>query len=355
MCYFPIKILNKRFIPTRKNGYNPPECPDERLRYITAECGHCFECRKKKRNMWRIRMKEQKKDTPTGVFFTGTIKPERYKKIKNKYNIKNDNDIATKAVRLFLERIRKETGKSIKHWIVTEKGHTNTRRIHIHGLFFDTIGIGKYNLERLLKRNWIDGYSYNGYSTSEKCINYISKYMTKKDEVNPEFIGKVLASPGLGAGYTERNKRYHTFHGENTHEEYINYNGVAETLPRYYKEKLWTEEQRQELWIIKENKGIKWIGKQKFNTLSEEGRQWYENVLEEHNKTGAATHKDDIEEILIKKLLNQREKRKERAKKYLKVYGHFLRQRINSDKKFTKDIEQFQRFMESEEYTYLRV
>lgn len=355
MCYFPIKIPNKRFMPTRKNGYYPPECPDERLKYITAECGHCFECRKKKRNMWRVRMKEQKKDTPTGVFFTGTIKPERYEKIKNKYNIKNDNDIATKVVRLFLERIRKETGKSIKHWIVTEKGHTNTRRIHIHGLFFDTIGIGKYNLERLLKRNWIDGYSYNGYSTSEKCINYISKYMTKKDEINPEFIGKVLASPGLGAGYTERNKRYHKFHGEDTHEEYVNYNGATETLPRYYKEKLWTEEQRQELWIIKENKGIKWIGKQKFNTLSEEGRQWYETVLEEHNKTGAATHNDNIEEILIKKLLNQRGKRKERAEKYFKVYGHFLKQRINSDQKFAKDIDQFKRFMESEEYTYLRV
>lgn len=39
MCYFPIKILNKRFLPTKKNNYNPPTCTDERLRYITAECG----------------------------------------------------------------------------------------------------------------------------------------------------------------------------------------------------------------------------------------------------------------------------------------------------------------------------
>lgn len=355
MCYFPIKILNKRFIPTRKNGYNPPECPDERLRYITAECGHCFECRKKKRNMWRIRMKEQKKDTPIGVFFTGTVSPARYEEIKNKYNLKDDNDIATKIIRLFLERIRKETGKSIKHWIVTEKGHTNTRRIHIHGLFFDTLNIGKYNLERLLKRNWIDGYSYNGYSTSEKCINYISKYMTKRDDINPEFIGKVLASPGLGAGYTKRAKQYHTYHGEHTHEEYINYNGTKETLPRYYKEKLWTEEQRQELWIIKENKGVKWIGKQKFNTNSQEERESYESILDQHNREGAAIHNDNIEEILIKKLLKNREKRREKIKKYFKVYGHFLRQRINSDQKIAKDIELFKKYMQSEEYTYLRV
>ena len=29
--------------------------------------------------------------------------------------------IATKAIRLTLERIRKKTGKSIKHWFITEK------------------------------------------------------------------------------------------------------------------------------------------------------------------------------------------------------------------------------------------
>lgn len=354
MCYFPIKVLNKRFVPTKKNGYNPPECPDERLRYITAECGHCFECRKKKRNMWRIRMKEQKKDTPTGVFFTGTMSPKRYDEIKKRYNIEDDNEIATKALRLFLERIRKETRKSIKHWVVTEKGHRNTRRIHIHGLFFDTIGIGKYKLERLLKRNWIDGYSYNGYSTSEKCINYISKYMTKRDEANPEFVGKVLASPGLGMGYTERNKRYHTYKGKDTNEKYVNYNGTTETLPRYYKEKLWTEEERQNLWIIKETNGIKWIGKQKFDTRSEEGERWYKECLEEHNRTGAATHRDDIVEILIKKLLNRRKDRRERTKKYFKAYGHFLRERINSDQKFAKDIELFKAYMKSEEYEILR-
>ena len=50
MCYFPIKIKNKRLVPTKKNGYEPPVCTDERFRYIEVECGYCFECRKKKRN-----------------------------------------------------------------------------------------------------------------------------------------------------------------------------------------------------------------------------------------------------------------------------------------------------------------
>ena len=48
MCYFTKKVLNKRFLPNRKNGWRPPVCTDERFRYVEVECGHCFECRKKK-------------------------------------------------------------------------------------------------------------------------------------------------------------------------------------------------------------------------------------------------------------------------------------------------------------------
>ena len=40
MCYFPTRIKNKRFVPTKKNGYEPPVCTDERLRYIEVECGY---------------------------------------------------------------------------------------------------------------------------------------------------------------------------------------------------------------------------------------------------------------------------------------------------------------------------
>ena len=48
MCYFTKRVLNKRFLPNRKNGWNPPVCTDERFRYVEVECGHCFECRKKR-------------------------------------------------------------------------------------------------------------------------------------------------------------------------------------------------------------------------------------------------------------------------------------------------------------------
>ena len=99
------------------------------------------------------------KETPQAIFFTGTVSPQRYECICKKYGFKNDgsqdNEIITKIHRLFLERIRKETGKSVKHWCVTEKGHTNTRRIHLHGLFYAREGQTKWQLTKLLYEAWI--------------------------------------------------------------------------------------------------------------------------------------------------------------------------------------------------------
>ena len=235
MCYFPIKIKNKRLVPTKKNGYEPPVCTDERLRYIEVECGYCFECRKKKRNAWRMRNFEQLRETPTAIFFTGTVSPERYDYIKEKYNLKTDNEIITKIHRLFLERIRKETGKSMKHWCVTEKGHTNTRRIHLHGLYYAREGQTKWQLTKLLYENWIDGYKYYGRYVNEGTINYVSKYMTKKDEDNPDYTSIVLCIKGLGANYAKKNQLKHEWNKEETIVTYKAYNGQNLPLPRYYK------------------------------------------------------------------------------------------------------------------------
>ena len=75
---------------------------------------------------------------------------------------------------------------------MTEKGHTNTRRIHLHGLFYAREGQTKWQLTKLLYENWIDGYKYYGRYVNERTINYVSKYMTKKDEDNPDYISIVL-------------------------------------------------------------------------------------------------------------------------------------------------------------------
>ena len=44
---------------------------------------------------------------------------------------------------------REEAGKSMKHWCVTERGHTNTRRIHLHGIFYAPNGMTQFKLTNI--------------------------------------------------------------------------------------------------------------------------------------------------------------------------------------------------------------
>ena len=96
MCLYPKLIPNKRYLPTKKNGGVPPVCPDERLRYVTAACGDCYECRKQKQRQWIVRMSEENRQTPDAYFLTLTIDDKSYKQISKKYKLKDNNDIATK-------------------------------------------------------------------------------------------------------------------------------------------------------------------------------------------------------------------------------------------------------------------
>ena len=92
----------------------------------------------------------------------------------------------------------KQTGKSVKHWFITELGHEKTERLHLHGIVWG-LGNGKKETD-----NWKYGITFTGYFVNEKTINYITKYMLKIDEKHPKFRGKVLCSAGIGAGYLKR-------------------------------------------------------------------------------------------------------------------------------------------------------
>ena len=82
MCLYPKLIPNRRYLPTKKNGGVPPVCPNERLRYVTAACGECYECRKQKQRQWMVRMSEENRQTPNAYFLTLTIDDKSYKQLK---------------------------------------------------------------------------------------------------------------------------------------------------------------------------------------------------------------------------------------------------------------------------------
>ena len=71
----------------KKNGGVPPVCPDERLRYVTAACGDCYECRKQKQRQWVVRMSEENRQTPNAYFLTLTIDDKSYSELSNTYKL----------------------------------------------------------------------------------------------------------------------------------------------------------------------------------------------------------------------------------------------------------------------------
>ena len=83
-------------MPTKKNKGVIPPCPDERLKYVTAACGKCFECMKQKGRAWQVRLSEEIRQDPKAIFVTLTISDESWEKIKKAYIQLSDEDCIKK-------------------------------------------------------------------------------------------------------------------------------------------------------------------------------------------------------------------------------------------------------------------
>ncbi len=121
MCLYPRLIQNRKYIANKKNGGVIPPLPlgkdgkeDKRVLSVAVGCGRCMECRKQKKHNWQVRLSEEIKEKRNGVFVTLTFSNEAIKNLGRKTKTKGykrDNDIATIAVRYFLERWRQNTKK----------------------------------------------------------------------------------------------------------------------------------------------------------------------------------------------------------------------------------------------------
>ena len=156
MCLYSRLVENPKYKKNKKNGGHPPPVYDERIRYIPIGCGQCMECRKKKQREWKVRLCEEILTATNGKFITLTFNEKslqelrdevsKYKWTKGKKITRNaeetltayelDNAVCARAIRLMTELYRKHHGKTIKHWLITELGHKNTERIHLHGIIW---------------------------------------------------------------------------------------------------------------------------------------------------------------------------------------------------------------------------
>lgn len=325
MCLYPRLMENRKYRANKKNGGIIPPIIDNRTRYVPVGCQTCIECRKQKAREWSVRLQEDIKTNKNGIFVTLTFSTEGLKKVyegDEKLQVLEgydlDNGIATRAMRLFLERWRKKFKKSLRHWMVTELGHGTTEHMHMHGIIWtdkpDQIAeiwgygnIWRGNTKNGKLENYVNG----------KTIGYITKYITKMDMEHLNYKPIILTSPGIGNNYTNTGNAKRNKYNEKTNETYRTESGAKVALPIYWRNKIYTDEEREKLWIEKIDKGIRWVCGEKIKAQDDET---YYNVLEYYR---IKTHKLGYPkpEFIWSKKAYEEQRRKLLHEKRLKTSG----------------------------------
>lgn len=278
MCLYSTFVDNPRYKPNKKNGGIIPPVNDIRALLVATGCGKCIECRKQRARNWQVRLLEDIKENTNGIFTTLTFNTESL--IKLKWDVENytiidnkrvkikriiqgydlDNAISTRAMRLFNERWRKKYKKAIRHWMITELGHQNTQHVHMHGIIYTNEN--PYEITD----KWQYGYTWLGDEIREKInnyvneatVNYITKYVSKQDYQHPEYNPIILTSPGIGNNYT-KNAIQNKYKAEQTNELYRTSTGHKMSMPAYWRNKIYNDDEREKLWLQKLDKNERWI------------------------------------------------------------------------------------------------
>lgn len=278
MCLYPRLITNPKYKPNKKNGGHPPKPKDARVTMVPIGCGQCQECRNQLANTWKTRLGKEIEKGMQGYMVTLTFSEEWLNYLKEE-DSRSENEIATTAVRRFLERWRKETGKSLRHWLITELGHENTERIHLHGIVWTN------EPPTMIGEKWKYGFVRIGNYVNEQTVNYIVKYVTKVDNDHPNYKAKILTSAGIGNNAIQPLKTLCHYNGKNTKEYAILKNGTKTNLPIYYRNHIYTEEQREKLWLNRLDKEERFITGTKYYVRNKQEKNIFIKALKEAQKT----------------------------------------------------------------------
>lgn len=317
MCLYPKLIRNRKYTETKKNGGNIPPIQDKRVLMVPVGCGKCIECKKQKARNWQVRLQEDIRVNKNAKFVTYTFSEHELQKLDNEIKglsgYARDNEICRLAVRRYTERWRKKYGKTLRHWLVTELGHANTERVHMHGIVWtdkvkDIGDIWKYG------KIWIGEY------VNAKTINYIVKYVNKVDQQHKTYNSKIFTSQGIGKEYVNRrDSQRNKYKKEKTIETYKTREGVELALPVYYRNKIYNEDERERLWLEKLDKEERYVCGVKVD-ISQGEDEYYKLLEMMRQKNKRLGYGDDAKNWELKKYENERRNLK-KLERLQKLYG----------------------------------
>lgn len=242
--------------------------------HLQVPCGHCIQCLSDMQSEWATRLTLELRSNlqRPAVFVTLTYNDENLP--TEECNMKTGEiyqkpSVVKAHIQQFMKSLRTNINRqktkhqwkgwqgALKYFFTSEYGPEHGRP-HYHGIIF---GLTKQDLP-LIEKIWNKGFCHVG-DVNEKTITYCSKYCLKPMELSlyPDRAGYFdnekwmddngirrkpfrLMSTGLGIGYlSERQLRFHF--RELFLNNYIRVGKLKKRLPRYYKKKIYTDENMQ--------------------------------------------------------------------------------------------------------------
>lgn len=203
-------------------------------------CGKCNECLKLKRDDWSFRLKQELKVAVSAKFLTLTYSDDHVRRNPES----GLPELCKRDVQLFMKRLRKESARcsdiGLRYYTVGEYG-TNTLRPHYHSIMFNI----HPDITSRVDRIWGLGHVDVG-EVTPASIHYTTKYVINR---HMDFSGReppfsvMSKRPGIGANYVDTHKQWH----RDDMRSHVQVGGVIARLPRYYREKFFSQSERQRM------------------------------------------------------------------------------------------------------------
>lgn len=201
---------------------------------LTVPCGHCNFCLANRRADWSFRLYQENKVSQSSHFLTLTYDDS---------TVPHGDDclsLCKTDLQLFTKRLRKENGPKLRYYSVGEYG-TETDRPHYHSIMF---GLDVPTLSKITDI-WQKGNVHVG-DVNAASIHYVTKYVINRSDMvrgrEPPFA-LMSRRPGIGANYLETHQNYH----RDAMRYYSRQKGIYSRLPRYFKDKFFSADERREM------------------------------------------------------------------------------------------------------------
>ncbi len=258
MCLRPVKIFN----PTLSLDRYDKTFDLDKLKaiygdklYINVPCGKCEACIERKSNEWATRIYHEWLMSDTAYFCTLTYAEEflpinvvtmRSVDREEQFELPS---LCKRDVQLFMKRLRKRLGNGLRFFLGGEYGEDDGRP-HYHFVIFNYPKKYEDDLDMIVQGAWSYGMiQTNGLNIQR--IMYVAKYIYSSSTWTKEMMQGLqlpftLSSrrPGLGSCYCNdmSNIRYHN----KTLETVVTIDdGKVMPMPRYFRDKIFSKENKQ--------------------------------------------------------------------------------------------------------------